>query len=89
MTPKAEVDDGFLDFIYAPLLGRFKLLTLLPKALSGTHIDDPAVKMHRTTRLEIRTDPATPIQTDGELMGYETTEILYEVIPGGLQVFTT
>ena len=89
MTPNAILDDGLLDFIFAPALGRLKLLQLLPKTQTGAHIHEPEIQEHQTKRLSIRTQPSTPIQADGELFTKQATEIVYEVLPGALRVFTS
>jgi len=87
MTPRAEFDDGYLDFVFATQkLGRFRLLRLLPTALQGSHIDQPVVAYHRTTRLTIECDPPTPIQTDGELIELSATRAEYTILPGRLRV---
>ncbi len=87
MTPRAEFDDGYLDFIFAKQkLGRLRLLRLLPSALQGSHVDQPVVAYHRTTHLTIECDPPTPIQTDGELFELSATRIEYTILPGRLQV---
>jgi diacylglycerol kinase (ATP) len=88
MTPQAVLDDGLLDFIFAPSLGKLRLFQLLPKAQTGEHIKEPEIQMHRTRRLSIKIEPQTPIQADGELISTNATEILYEVLPGALQVFS-
>ena len=87
MTPNAIPDDGKLDFIYAPALTRAHLFRLLPKTLKGTHVSEAKVHQHRTTRLRIRTEPATAVQTDGEISVSETTEITFRVIPKSLSIF--
>jgi len=88
MTPNALLDDGKLDFVYAPCLGRMRMFQLLPKTQTGAHIQEPDIHEHRTTRLVIMTDHPTPIQADGELFTREATEINYEVVPNALKVFT-
>jgi len=87
MTPNALLDDGLLDFVYAPALGRLRTFQLLPKTQTGAHVHEPEIQEHRTTRLSIRTHPPSPIQADGELFSKQATEILYQVIPGALRVF--
>ena len=87
MTPNAIMDDGLLDFIYAPALGRLRTFQLLPKTQTGAHIHEPEIHEHRTTHLSIRTLSPTPIQADGELFNRQATEIVYQVIPGALQVY--
>jgi len=88
MTPDAKLDDGLLDFIFAPTLGRLRLFQLLPKTQTGEHINDSDIHVHKTTRLAIHTNPPTPIQADGELIETEASEIIYQVLPGALQVFS-
>lgn len=87
MTPKATLDDGLLDFVFAPALGRLRMFQLLPKTQSGTHVDEPEVREERTQRLKIHTETPTPIQADGELISTGETEILYSVVPNALRVF--
>lgn len=86
MTPRAEPDDGLLDFVFAGGMGRLRLLRLLPTTFDGSHIDQPEVRYARTTRLTIECDPPTPIQADGELFDRSATRIVYEVIPSALRV---
>lgn len=86
MTPRAEPDDGYLDFVYAGKLGRIKLLRLLPTTFDGSHIEHSEVTYARTTRLTIECDPPTPIQADGELFEPSATHIEYTILPGRLQV---
>jgi len=86
MTPRAEPDDGLLDFVFAGGMSRLRLLRLLPTTFNGSHVDQPEVYYVRTTRLTIECDPPTPIQADGELFDRTATHITYEVIPAALRV---
>jgi len=86
MTPRAEPDDGYLDFVFAGKLGRIKLLRLLPTTFDGSHVERPEITYTRTTRLTIECDPPTPIQADGELFDLSATHIEYKVLPGRLQL---
>ena len=86
MTPRAEPDDGYLDFVFAGAVGRLKLLRLLPTTFDGSHVGRPEVTYVRTTRLTIDCDPPTPIQADGELVDLSATRIEYSILPGRLQV---
>jgi YegS/Rv2252/BmrU family lipid kinase len=88
MTPNAILDDGKLDFVFAPALGRLRLFQMLPKTQTGVHVHEPEVQEHRTTRLTIRTKSPTPIQADGELIATEETEIVYQVVPGALSLYS-
>ena len=86
MTPHAKLDDGLLDFMYATGLSRWQMLRLLPKTFKGTHIQHPQVVYHKTTILSITAFDPTLIQTDGEIMPGEATEIVYHLIPQKLRV---
>ena len=86
MTPRAEMDDGYLDFVFVGQTGRLKLLRLMPTTFDGSHVDRPEVTYKRTTRLTIECDSPTPIQADGELFERAATHIEYTILPGRLQV---
>jgi diacylglycerol kinase (ATP) len=86
MTPRAEPDDGYLDFVFTERLGRLKLLRLLPMTFDGSHVERPEVSYARTTRLTIECDPPTPVQADGELFDLSATHIEYTVLPGRLRL---
>jgi diacylglycerol kinase (ATP) len=86
MTPHAEPDDGYLDFVFAGKLGRLKLLRLLPATFDGSHVERPEITYARTTRLTIECEPSTPIQADGELFDLSATHVEYTILPGRLQV---
>ena len=88
MTPAADPTDGLLTFVYGYAPTRLRMLGLLPRAISGDYVNDPAIHQHHTRRLTIHTSPATPIQTDGELRSHELTEIHYQVLPERLDILT-
>ena len=86
MTPRAEVDDGYLDFIFSGGMGRLAILRLLPKTFDGSHVEDPRVQYVRTTHLTVECNPPTPIHADGELFELSATHIEYAILPGRLRV---
>lgn len=86
MTPKAQLDDGKLDFVFGPNMSRLALLRLLPQTLKGTHIQRPQVRYHQATQLQIYSRPGTPIHADGEVFALDTHEIQYKIIPRKLPV---
>ncbi len=87
MTPNAEPDDGLLDFVFGPALPRLELIKLMIKVMKGTHLEDPRVHYHRTKTLTIRTTPGTPAHADGEIIETEAREVVWEVMPGAIEVF--
>ena len=86
MTPRAVLDDGLLDFVFAVGLTRWQLLTLLPKTLKGTHIDHPLVTYLQTSSLAITSSPCTPIQADGEVIDRGASKISYSILPNRLRI---
>ncbi len=87
MAPAADPSDGKLTFVYGYAPSRLKMLTLLPRAISGAYVNDPVIHQHHTTRLEIHASPGTPLQADGEIRGEENTDLVYEILPARLNVF--
>ncbi|MCB9079888.1 MAG: diacylglycerol kinase family lipid kinase [Anaerolineaceae bacterium] len=86
MTPKACLDDGLLDVVYAVGMSRWQLLRLLPKTLSGQHINHPLVTYQQTKTLSITATPPTPIHADGEVFDRQAIEINYQIFPKKLRV---
>jgi diacylglycerol kinase (ATP) len=87
MAPGAKLDDGALTFVYGYAPTRRKMLTLLPRAISGDYVNDPAIHQHHSTKLRIITDPSSPLQTDGEIRSDAATVFEYEVLPAALEIF--
>lgn len=85
MTPNALLDDGKLDVVFAPPLGRLSLLRLLPMTFKGQHIHHKAVTSLQVTTLKITMDP-TPLQADGEILDREAEQINYTIHPQKLRV---
>jgi diacylglycerol kinase (ATP) len=88
MAPAADPADGKLTFVmgYAPT--RRKMLSLLPRTINGSFVNDPAIQQHHTTHLVIEANPPTPIQLDGEIRAESLTHIEYEILPAKLDILT-
>jgi len=87
MAPAALPDDGRLTFVFGFAPTRRKMLTLLPRTISGTFVDDPAIQQHHTTRLTLESTTPTPIQADGEIRHEAILRMTYRVLPARLDVF--
>jgi YegS/Rv2252/BmrU family lipid kinase len=88
-TPDARVDDGTLDYVMVPHMGRAQILGLLPKVMNGTHGTDKAVTISTFRKLRLEADSALPIHTDGELWSpYEinTRSIEVEILPAAIRL---
>jgi diacylglycerol kinase family enzyme len=62
------------------------MLALLPKTMSGEHVNDPAIHQHHTSRLVIHTNPSSPLQVDGEVRAEALTEFTYLCLPARLDI---
>ena len=82
LTPRAEIDDGMLDLCYARDMKVWRVLQVLPKALSGTHLSAPEVGYERLSTAEIRLDAPLPVHADGELLTQEALRVRVSVLPG-------
>ena len=89
MAPDADPTDGLLTFVYGYAPTRLKMLSLLPRTISGEFIHDPAIHQHHTRQIEITCSPGTPIQADGEIKAEEATTIRYRVLPARLDLYTS
>lgn len=87
MAPAALPDDGRLTFVFGFAPTRRKMLTLLPRTLSGSFVDDPAIQQHHATRLAIESVTPTPIQLDGEVRDDAIRRVTYRILPARLDVF--
>jgi len=85
MTPQAKLDDGLMDFVFAPAMSRLSLLRLLPATFRGRHIRHKAVVYCKTTALTIEMEPS-PLQADGEVIDRHATRIEYAILPRKLRV---
>jgi diacylglycerol kinase (ATP) len=86
MAPAADPQDGKLTFVHGYAPTRLRMLALLPRAISGDYVNDPAVHQYHTTKLTIRCSPGTPIQADGELRAEDLSEVTYRVLPARLDI---
>ncbi len=64
--PKADPTDGKLDVVIAADISKFRFLTLLPLAFKGLHTIAPGIHTLQGNNVEISSDRALPVHTDGE-----------------------
>jgi YegS/Rv2252/BmrU family lipid kinase len=88
IAPLARMDDGILDIVFVPKVPKTKVLSLVPRLLSGSHIQQPDVTYVRTTQLLIKSDPGTPIHADGEVIAESVKRIRYKILPGKITLLT-
>lgn len=85
-APSARPDDGFLDVIAFPEMAMGEIAALLPRALLGRHEESDKVVCHRARRIEVHSRPPMPVNVDGEACG--ETPVVFEILPGALEVLT-
>jgi len=81
MAPAADPEDGKLTFVHGYAPTRRKMLSLLPRTISGDYVKDPAIHQYHTTRLTIQSKEPTPLQVDGEIREEAATEFSFQVLP--------
>jgi YegS/Rv2252/BmrU family lipid kinase len=86
LTPDAQPEDGLLDVCIVNALSRWQVLRTLPKAMSGTHLDHPAVLLTHARVLEIASPEGFPFHADGEVIDTNRRELRVEIVPAALRV---
>ena len=84
IVPAAAPFDGKLDICIVSPVSRWTVMAVLPRVLFGRHVNHPAVRMVRSSWLQIDTPEPHAIQADGEDLTRTPARI--EVRPGALDV---
>ena len=86
VTPKASINDGFLDVCYCVgNLTKTKSLYIFGRACMGNHVKLDEITMDRCKKLSISFDQSIPCQLDGE--EHKADKFNVEIIPNSLRVF--
>ncbi len=88
MAPEARMDDGLLDFVYAPDLPLRQVIPLLPRLVVGTHIRHKKISYGRSARLTVESVPGSPVHADGEVLSESARRFAYEILPGKITLLT-
>jgi diacylglycerol kinase (ATP) len=88
MAPDALLNDGLFDFVMAPEISKLTVLAVLARLFQGTHIHHKRVTYGRTTQLQIKSLPGTPIHADGEVLTEAATTVTYKILPGKITLIT-
>lgn len=70
IIPTAVIDDGFLNVCIAGDASKFEILTAIPKAFSGKHLEHDKVTAYKAKKITISSSIPAPIHADGEVVGY-------------------
>jgi len=86
IAPMAKNDDGTFDLLIVAPVSRPRILTLLPKLMSGKHMGEKEISHERVTRILIESDEPVDSHLDGEMQApQQRFEI--ELLAGRLRLF--
>jgi diacylglycerol kinase (ATP) len=84
IAPKAEVDDGLIEYVRWGPIGRLGLIRNLPGLYDGTHIKHPLAEHMAVKRVEFNLDGPVDVMVDGEVLTLHCEEL--DVLPGALNI---
>jgi len=84
IAPKAEVDNGLIEYVRWGPIGRLGLIRNLPTLYDGTHIQHPLAEHKGVRRVEFKLDQPVDVMVDGEVLTLHCEQI--DVLPGALNV---
>ena len=84
IAPKAEVNDGLVEYVRWGPIGRLGLIRNLPGLYDGTHIEHPLAERKGVAKVEFNLDSPVDVMVDGEVLSLHCEEL--DVLPGALNV---
>ncbi len=85
IAPMADNTDGRLDLVVAAPVSRMRILSLIPKLLSGRHVGEREVSCERVTQVVVECDEAIPSHLDGEVQPLQQ-RFAIDLLPGALRL---
>jgi diacylglycerol kinase (ATP) len=84
IAPKAEVNDGLIEFVRWGPIGRFGLVRNLPTLYDGTHINHPLAERRGVKQIDFCLDEPVDVMVDGETFTLHCQKL--DVLRGALNV---
>jgi diacylglycerol kinase (ATP) len=84
IAPKAEVNDGLIEFVRWGPIGRIGLVRNLPTLYDGTHINHPLAERREAKEINFYLDAPVDVMVDGETFTLHCQKL--DVLPGALNV---
>jgi diacylglycerol kinase (ATP) len=84
IAPKAEVNDGLIEYVRWGPIGRVGLIRNLPTLYDGTHIHHPLAERQAARRIDFHLDAPVDIMVDGEVFTLHCQAL--DVLPSALNV---
>jgi diacylglycerol kinase (ATP) len=85
IAPMAVNADKLMNLLIVKPVTRRRILTLLPKLMNGTHMDEPEMIHRPVTALSIKAEQAIPSHLDGEVQPMQT-DFEIRVLPSALDL---
>lgn len=84
IAPKADISDGFIEYVRWGPIGRVGLIRNLPGLYDGTHIEHPLAERKAVRRVEFNLEAPVDVMVDGEVLNLHCEEL--DVLAGALNV---
>ena len=84
IAPKAEVNDGLIEYVRWGPIGRLGLIRNLPTLYDGTHINHPLAERRAAKRVDFQLDAPVDVMVDGEVLTLHCQSL--DVLPAALNV---
>lgn len=85
IAPMARNDDGRLELMIADPVSRRRILSLLPKLISGTHMKEAEIRHQRVTSLSVVSSEPVDSHLDGEMQAMQQ-RFEFEILPSALHL---
>jgi len=84
IAPKAEVNDGLIEYVRWGPIGRMGLVRNLPTLYDGTHIHHPLAERRGARRIDFHLDGPVDVMVDGEVLTLHCQTL--DVLPSAVKV---
>jgi len=84
IAPKAEVNDGLVEYVRWGPIGRIGLIRNLPTLYDGTHIHHPLAERRGAKRIDFHLDGPVDLMVDGEVLTLQCQTL--DVLQSALKV---
>ena len=84
IAPRAEVNDGLIEFVRWGPIGRIGLIRNLPTLYDGTHINHPLAETRAVKRVDFDLNAPVDVMIDGEVLTLHCQTL--DVLPSAINV---
>lgn len=84
IAPKADINDGLIEYVRWGPIGRVGLVRNLPTLYDGTHIHHPLAERRAALRIDFELDAPVDVMVDGEVITVHCETL--DVLPDALTV---